>query len=165
MELTVQGFPVSRTGYISKTNQTRCDMIAWKKAGEQMPDNWLRLIIARYLELFYIKRLDGHPDGANLPIVAESWLEDIGYNLTEAVDAERVLAGFRLLSRSIKKWPQPAELLKCLPGRKIPPPQPSPSWGGSEPLPLQAPEGPAGGGREGGDVAAEALDKILESLG
>lgn len=150
MELTVLGYPVHRGGYISKTNQTRCDMIAWKKAGAQLPDNWLRTLIARYLELFYIKRLDGHPDGANLPIVAESWVEDIGYNLSEEIDAERVLAGFRLLSRSSKKWPQPAELLKCMPGRKV----------------TATPAAPPGNTELSTDpeLATKALDKILESL-
>lgn len=153
VQLTVQGFPVHRTGYISKTNQTRCDMIAWKKAGEELPDTWLRLLIARYLELFYIKRLDGHPDGANLPIVAESWVEDIGYNLTEEVDSERLLAGFRLLSRSIKKWPQPAELLNCLPGRH------------SAPLRNNDPSAERSRSQTDPALATAALDKILESLG
>ena len=93
-------------------------MVQWQRGSAEAPDQWLRAIVARYLELFYVKRLEGHPAAESLPIVAESWVEDIGYNLTEEVDAERVTRGFMLLSRSIRKWPQPCELLKAMPGRQ-----------------------------------------------
>jgi hypothetical protein len=120
MELTVQGYPVHRGGYVSKTVQAHAHMIKWQSGTENAPDQWLRALVARYLELFYIKRLEGHPSAEALPIVAESWIEDVGYNLTEA-DADRVTRGFMLLSRSIRKWPQPCELIKSMPGRAVSP--------------------------------------------
>lgn len=120
-ELTVQGFVAHRGGYISKTFQAHAQMIQWQKGAADAPDLWLRALVARYLELFYLRRLEGHPAAETLPIVAESWIEDVGYNLTEEVDADRVQRGFALLSRSIRKWPQPCELVKAMPARQVAP--------------------------------------------
>ena len=119
IQTTVLGFPVHRNGYVSKANQANIELIKWERDAADAPDKWLRTIVARYIKLFYLKRLNGHPAAETLPIVAESWVEDIGYNLTEEIDSERVISGFRLLSRSINKWPQPADLLKALPGRIV----------------------------------------------
>ncbi|MFZ2949007.1 MAG: hypothetical protein WA003_05940 [Desulfuromonadaceae bacterium] len=151
---SVLGFPVYRSGTVSKTVVAHANMIQWQKGAADSPDQWLRALVARYLELFYVKRLEGHPAAESLPIVAESWVEDIGYNLTEEVDADRVQRGFMLLSRSIRKWPQPCELVKAMPGRVMP---------RSTPTPPTPPDLPLSG-EEPGDVAAEAIDAILESL-
>jgi hypothetical protein len=155
-ELTVQGYPVYRTGYVRKDQVAVIAVKQALAASQEAPDYWLRVIVARYLEKFYRDRKNGHPPAEELSYAIDSWVEDIGYNLTQEQDAERVIRGFMLLSRSITRWPQPAELLKCLPGRKILPPQPSPSWGGNNLLP------PAGGGREG--VASTALQDILDMI-
>lgn len=146
---SVLGFPVHRHGAVSKTVVAHAQMILWQKGAAEKPDLWLRTLIARYLELFYVKRLEGHPGAEALPIVAESWVEDIGYNLTGEVDADRVQRGFMLLSRSIRKWPQPCELVKAMPARQVSPAA-TPAQTGT---PAADP-----------DLAAESLDKILESL-
>ena len=116
-ELTVMGFPISRTGYIPKSIQAGIAIKQALAGSADAPDYWLRVIVARYLEKFYRDRKNGHPAAEDLPFAIDSWVEDIGYNLTEDGDAERVIRGFMLLSRSIVKWPQPVELLKCMPGR------------------------------------------------
>jgi len=148
---SVLGFPVYRSGAVSKTVVAHASMIQWQKdaAASARSDLWLRALVARWLELFYIKRMQDHPAAEVLPIVAESWIQDIGYNLTEEVDADRVERGFMKLSRSIRKWPQPCELLKAMPDRIVSPA----AAAKSADVPAADP-----------DVAAEAIDKILESL-
>ncbi len=42
--------------------------------------------------------------------------------MTEQLDRDRIKQGFNLLYRSLKWWPQPAELLNILPRRIAPPP-------------------------------------------
>ena len=117
-ELTVQGYPVYRNGYLRKDQVAIVVVKQALSACQDAPDYWLRVIVARYLEKFYRDRKNGHPAAEELPYQIDSWVEDIGYNLTQEQDAERVIRGFMLLSRSISRWPQPCELLKCLPGRK-----------------------------------------------
>jgi hypothetical protein len=146
---SIFGAPVYREGYVPKAVVAHSGLLQWRNAKADAEDYWLRSLIARYLELFYVKRLEGHPSAETLPIIAESWVEDIGYNLTEEIDADRVQRGVALLSRSIRKWPQPCELIKAMPGRIT---SPAPAATTIEP-------------EVDHDLASESLDAILESLG
>lgn len=119
-QLSVMGYPISRTGYLPKSIQAGIAVKQALAGSADAPDYWLRVIVARYLEKFYRDRKNGHPSAEELPYAIGSWVEDIGYNLNQEQDAERVIRGFMLLSRNITRWPQPAELLKCLPGRNSP---------------------------------------------
>lgn len=146
---SIFGAPVYRDGYVSKAVVAHSGLLQWRNAKADAEDYWLRSLIARYLELFYVKRLEGHPSAETLPIAAESWVEDVGYNLTEEIDAERVQRGFVHLSRSIRKWPQPCELLKAMPGRQLTP--------GATAAPTVEPE-------VDHNLASESLDNIMNML-
>jgi hypothetical protein len=116
-QLTVQGYPV-RTGpggaYIPKTIQAQQYLIQWRKANADAPDAWLRRIISEAFQRMISRRMQDAPAADVIQAVAEDWIDIVGEGMTEELDAERIIAGFRLLFRECRRWPQPSELLKRL---------------------------------------------------
>lgn len=138
LQTTVLGFPTQRGPYIPRSIQGLQILGQWQCQQPDAPDLWLRLEIAVAFKQFVCLRLGNTPAVEMLPFVAETWIDTIGEGMTEALDRERIKAGFKQLYRTLKWWPQPAELLKVLP-RRLPPPA-SPRWGENK-----APA-PSGGG-------------------
>lgn len=152
--LTVQGFP-ARTGpggvYIPKTAQGLSNMIAWRNEHAEAPDYWLRLLICKAFQHMIPLRMQDAPAADMIHFVAETWIQIIGEGMTEELDRERIIAGFKLIFRECRRWPQPAELLKRLPRRVVK------SQSGT--VNVQAVDEAAH------ERSAEAIDAILESLG
>lgn len=119
-QLTVQGFP-ARTGaggaYIPRRAQGIQALAVWKSEQADSPDFWLRQEIGIAFQQLVCLALDGQPAAEMLPLTAEMWITTIGFGLNEEQDRERIKAGFRLLFRKLKKWPQPEALLAELPTR------------------------------------------------
>lgn len=90
----------------------------WKKESTDQPDHWLRVEIAKGFSDLLCLRLGNTPAVEMLPFVAEQWVNVIGEGMNEQQDRDRVKAAFKQLYRTLKWWPQPAELLKALPVRK-----------------------------------------------
>ncbi|MFZ4857940.1 MAG: hypothetical protein ACOYL3_16240 [Desulfuromonadaceae bacterium] len=152
-ELTVQGFPVATRGaYIPKTIQAQQYLIEWRNSSADSSDAWLRRIICEAFKRMAARRMQDAPAADMIVAVAEDWLDIVGEGMTEELDYERIVAGFKLIFRECRRWPQPAELLKRLPRRP------------SAPLRDRAVEVEAVD-EEAHERAAEALNKILESLG
>jgi hypothetical protein len=124
-QLTVQGFPV-RTGpggaYIPKTIQAQQHLIEWRNINKAAPDAWLRRIICEAFQRMISRRMQDAPLSDVIAEVAEDWIDIVGEGMTEELDKERIIAGFKLIFRECRRWPQPAELLKRLP-RRIAKPQ------------------------------------------
>ena len=120
IQTTVQGYPV-RSGPggapLPKTVQGLQSLHAWKQENATRPDAWLVDEVCRAFQQMLLLRLNGVPAAELVAMTAETWIQLIGYNLTEENDRERVQAGFRALFRTLKQWPQPAELLAAMPGR------------------------------------------------
>lgn len=116
---TVLGFPVRTSGpsYLSRRVQAIQLLAQWRSSDPDATDLWLRVEISCAFQQMLALGLPGHPAAEMLPIAAEMWIQTIGYNLTAEADRERVKAGFRTLFRSLKQWPQPADLLAAMPGR------------------------------------------------
>jgi hypothetical protein len=121
---TVQGYPVrtSGPGYLPRSVQALQTIIEWQYKLPTQPDLWLRGEIAIAFKQFLCLRLGNTPAVEMLPFVAESWLNTIGEGMTEAADRVRIKQGFNQLYRTLKWWPQPADLLNALPRRTSPPP-------------------------------------------
>jgi hypothetical protein len=149
--LTVQGYPARTSAYIPKTVQAQQHLIQWKNAGAQAPDAWLRAIISEAFKRMTARRMQDTPAADVIVAVAEDWIDIVGEGMTCEQDCERVIAGFKLIFRECRRWPQPAELLKRLPRRMV---KPQAGTVNIEAVDEAAHE-----------RSAEALDKILESLG
>lgn len=123
-QTTVLGFPVRTTGasYLPRSVQALQGLTEWKKQNSDSPDHWLRQEIAVAFQWMVGLRLGSTPAVEMLPITAEMWVQVVGEGMTEELDRERIKAGFKLLLRSLKWWPQPADLLKVLPRRPTPSP-------------------------------------------
>lgn len=153
--LTVQGYP-SRAlpgGAYSpgKTVQGLQTLIAWRNDNAEAPDYWLRVLICAAFQRMIPRRMQDAPAADVIHLVAEDWVDIVGEGMTEELDRERIIAGFKLIFRECRRWPQPAELLKRLP-RRIVKPQ-------SGTVNVEAVD-------EGAQArSAEAIDAILESLG
>lgn len=121
-QLTVQGFPI-RTGpggaYLPKTIQGMQTMIIWRNRHADAPDYWLRVLICHAFERMFPRRMQDAPAADAIEIVAEDWVDIVGEGMNEEQDRERIIAGFKLIFRECKRWPQPAELLKRLPRRQV----------------------------------------------
>lgn len=124
-QLTVQGFPI-RTGpggaYVPKTIQAQQHLISWRNTGKDTPDVWLRHIICEAFQRMISRRMQDAPAADLIEAVAEDWLDIVGEGMTEELDRDRIIAGFKLIFRECRRWPQPSELLKRLP-RRITKPQ------------------------------------------
>lgn len=120
--LTVLGFPTQRGPYIPRSIQGLQILGQWQCQQPDAPELWLRIEIAVAFKQLVCLRLGNTPAVEMLPFVAETWIDTIGEGMTEALDRERIKAGFKQLYRTLKWWPQPAELLKVLPRRQPPPP-------------------------------------------
>lgn len=150
-QLTVQGYPARTGAYIPKTIQAQQYLIAWRDSNADGTDIWLRRIICEAFKRMIARRMQDAPAADMIHAVAEDWLDIVGEGMSEELDQERVIAGFKLIFRECRRWPQPAELLKRLP-RRIVKPQ-------SGTVNVEAVD-------EGAhERSAEALDAILESLG
>ena len=153
--LTVQGFP-SRAlpggAYApNKTLQGLQTLTIWRNENAKAPDYWLRAVISVAFQRMSPRRMQDAPAADVIHLVAEDWVDIVGEGMTEAQDLERIIAGFKLIFRECKRWPQPSELLKRLPRRIVKP---------------QAGSVNVDAVDEGAQArSAEALDKILESLG
>lgn len=117
LELTVQGYPVYRQGYIPKTIQAQQSLVVWRNLNAEAPDAWLRAIICAAFAKMIRNRLDGMPASVVIQDVAEDWINDIGRGMEAELDRERVIAGFLRIFRECRRWPQPVDLLKRLPAR------------------------------------------------
>lgn len=120
--LTVQGYPVYRNGYQPRSVQALQLVNQWQFQTHDTPDLWLRMEIGIAFKQLICLRLGNTPAVEMLPFVAEQWVETIGEGMTEAADRERIKHGFKQLCRTLKWWPQPAELLNVLPRRQAPKP-------------------------------------------
>lgn len=150
-QLTVQGFPARMTAYIPKTVQAQQHLIEWRNANAQAPDSWLRGIICEAFKRMVARRMQDTPPAELIVDAADDWTDIIGEGMAEELDRERVITGFKLIFRECARWPQPKDLLKRLP-RRIAKPL-------SGTVQVDAIDEAAH------DRSADALDKILESLG
>jgi hypothetical protein len=125
IQLTVQGFPVRTSGpsFLPRSIQALQSVGDWQYAQIGGADLWLRMEIAIAFKQFLCMKLAKPPVAEEIPFTAESWLIAIADGMTEQLDRERIKAGFKQLYRTLKWWPQPAELLNVLSRRQ----QPSPS--------------------------------------
>lgn len=150
-QLTVQGFPARTGAYIPKTIQAQQYLIEWRNSNADSPDAWLRRIICEAFKRMTARRMQDAPAADVIHLVAEDWMDIVGEGMTEEQDQERIIAGFKLIFRECRRWPQPAELLKRLPRRIVKP---------------QAGTVNVDAVDEGAHARSAAeLDKILESLG
>lgn len=119
IQLTVTGHPVRMQGasYLPRSIQALQAMGQWKHDHAEAENAWLRADIGKAFQHFLALRLGNTPAVEMLPFVAEEWVEVIGEGMTEELDRERIRKGFNLMRRSLKWWPQPADLLKVLPRR------------------------------------------------
>lgn len=124
-QLSALGYPVNLRGasYLPRSVQALQGLGEWKRQQPDAPDQWLRLEIASGFQQMVMLKLGQTPAVEMLPLTAEMWVEVIGDGMNEAQDKDRVKAAFKQLFRSLKWWPQPADLLKALPVRKPPPSQ------------------------------------------
>ena len=104
--------------HVPRSVQALQSVCNWKYQQTNSPDLWLRMEIAIGFQEMVCHRLGNTPAVEMLPFVAESWVNVIGEGMNEAQDRERVKAAFKQLYRTLKWWPQPADLLKALPVRK-----------------------------------------------
>jgi hypothetical protein len=152
--LTVQGFP-ARTGpggvYIPKTAQGLSNMSEWRNDNADAPNYWLRAVICQAFQRMIPLRMQDAPAADLIQVVAENWVEIVGEGMTEELARERVIAGFKLVFRECRRWPQPADLLKRLPNRIVRPQ--------SGVVNVEAVD------EDMQARSAEAIDSILESLG
>lgn len=118
--LTVQGFPVRTVGasYLPRSIEALQALNQWKGEATDMPDLWLRLEIGMAFQQLVMLKLGQTPAVELLPLTAEMWVSVVGEGMNEEQDRERVKAAFKQLFRTLKWWPQPADLLKALPVRK-----------------------------------------------
>lgn len=150
-QLTVQGFPARMGAYVPKTIQAQQYLIEWRNADRDAPDAWLRHIICEAFKRMTARRMQDAPAADVIASVAADWVDIVSEGMSEELDRERIIAGFKLIFRECKRWPQPAELLKRLPRRIVKP---------------QAGTVNVDAVDEGAQArSAEALDAILESLG
>lgn len=119
IQLTVQGFPVRTSGpsFVPRSIQGLQLVSQWQYQQVDTPDLWLRMEIGIAFKQFLCLRLGNTPAVEMLPFTAETWVETVGEGMTEAIDRERIKQGFKQLYRTLKWWPQPAELLNILPRR------------------------------------------------
>lgn len=80
-------------------------------------NDWLLVELATGLQKLSCLSLDRTPAAEMLTGTAQAWLEAItdGSAWDEARDAERIAQAFRTLSRTVRRWPSPAEFLEALP--------------------------------------------------
>jgi hypothetical protein len=126
-------------------------LIAWRNEQTEAPDYWLRVLICAAFQRMIPRRMQDAPAADLIHLVAEDWVDIVGEGMTEELDRERIITGFKMIFRECKRWPQPAELLKRLPRRIV---KPQAGTVNVEAVDEAAHE-----------RSAEALDAILESLG
>lgn len=124
LQLTVQGYPVRTVGpsYLLRSVQALQLVNQWQLQQGEGADLWLRMEIGIAFKQFLCLRLGNTPAVEMLPFTAETWVMTIGEGMTESLDRERIKHGFKQLYRTLKWWPQPAELLNILPRRPSAPP-------------------------------------------
>jgi len=149
-QLTVQGFPARMTAYVPKTVQAQQHLIEWRNANREAQGAWLRVIICEAFRRMIARRMQDAPAADVIADVASDWIDIVGEGMAEEIDRERIIAGFKLLFRDCRRWPQPADLLKRLP-RRIVKPQ-------SVTVNVEAVD------EEQRERSGEAIDAILESL-
>lgn len=83
----------------------------------QHENEWLLVEVATGLQKLSCLSLDRTSAAEMLAGTAQAWLEAItdGRAWDEGRDTERVVAAFRTLARTTRRWPAPAEFLDCLP--------------------------------------------------
>jgi len=115
VQYTVTGHPVNLRGpsYVPRSIQALQALSEWRDQDR----TWLREDICKAFKYLVGLKLGNTPAVEMLPITAEMWLEIVGEGMTEEQDRDRIRAGFKQLLRSVKWWPQPADLLKVLPRR------------------------------------------------
>lgn len=114
--------PHGNASHIPRSIQALQSIKGWQYQQIGGVDLWLRMEIAIAFQQFLCMRLGNTPAVEMLPFTAESWVSIVGEGMTEGADRERIKQGFNQLYRSLKWWPQPAELLNILPRRIMPKP-------------------------------------------
>lgn len=114
--------PNGNASHVPRSIQALQAVKGWQYQQIGGADLWLRMEIAIAFQQFLCMRLGNTPAVEMLPFTAESWVTIVGEGMTEQLDRDRIKQGFNLLYRSLKWWPQPAELLNILPRRMAPPP-------------------------------------------
>jgi hypothetical protein len=123
-QLSVQGFPLRPIFGVNKTMEGGQNLCTWRNAGADLPDHWLRVIVADVFRKLLINNTPGRPAAEFVAGAAELMVEIVGEGMTEELDSTRVQQGFKQLFRTLNKWPQPADVLKALPDRRPSPPSP-----------------------------------------
>lgn len=113
--------PHGSASNIPKTVQAQQHLIEWRNVNNAAPDAWLRGIICEAFKRMIARRMQDAPAADVIASVAADWIDIVGEGMTEALDRERIIAGFKLIFRECRRWPQPAELLKRLPRRIVKP--------------------------------------------
>jgi hypothetical protein len=143
--------PHGNASNIPKTVQAQQHLIEWRNAHKDSPDAWLCGIICEMFKRMVASRMQDAPAADVIASVAANWIDIVGEGMTEELDRERIIAGFKLLFRECRRWPQPADLLKRLPRRQSPPLQKGDIGG------FAVDEGQH-------ERSSEAIDSILENL-
>lgn len=103
--------------YIPRSVQGIQILAKWKQ-GQTGENAWLARIIATGFQRLRAMHLPGQPAAEMLPVTAQMWVDVLlDMRVTEELDLTRIETGFRYLFRSIREWPQPADLLKEMPKR------------------------------------------------
>ncbi len=84
---------------------------------------WLENEIIDGMKRLVALALPGHPPAETIQLTAAAWceaLESAGIDWQCDLDAPRLRAAFRLLMRTMDRWPAPKHLLEALPARPEP---------------------------------------------
>ena len=114
---TVQGYLVPTGGHVPRRVQGIQYLAKWKNDPEQL-HSWLCKIIGGAFQSFLISALPGQPAAEMLPHTAQLWVEELlDMNVTEEQDSARIETGLRKLRRTMRQWPQVADLIDAMPRR------------------------------------------------
>lgn len=116
-------FMLARTGAVSSTQphiprsiQGIQILATWKQA-QDGENAWLAIAIATGFQRLRAMHLQGQPAAEMLPVTAEMWKEVLLDMRLAEDDLPRIEQAFRYLYRTIREWPQPADLIKEMPKR------------------------------------------------
>jgi hypothetical protein len=121
IQTTVQGYGVRTQGaaFVPRSIQAVQGLAQWKAEGMDDANFWLRQEIGMAMQQMVCLRLANTPAVEMLPYTAEMWLQTVGDGMIKEIDRPRIRKAFQYLYRTLKWWPQPAELLAALPTRPV----------------------------------------------
>ncbi len=85
-----------------------------------MARDWLLREVIDGLKRLIVLRLENSPALDTIELVAAAWHDALAAHpepWDEALDGQRLRAGFRELARNRSTWPQPVHLLRAMPER------------------------------------------------